>query len=227
MAKPRDITKQRFGRLVAIKRVGFDKHRHALWLCECDCGNETIATLGALTRKDHKRTQSCGCLFHDAMVAYNKANKVTHGLHGTRIHTVWKDMIYRCEKPSTTNYENYGGRGIKVCDEWHDLKKFAKWAYGSGYDDTAKKGDCTIERIDVNGDYEPKNCTWVNMFEQNANRRNTFKVDVNGESVPLMKAVKEVGVQYKLVYERIKRHGETFDEAVRQVQTTDGGTTPQ
>ena len=213
-----DLTGQRFGRLVAIKVVGTNKHRRAVWLCECDCGNMLEVSRSSLIRKDGKGTRSCGCLKHDSIVSYNKQNKVVHGLYGTRIYVVWKDMIYRCEKPQSQGYEYYGGRGIKVCKEWHDVGKFAEWAYANGYDDTASKGDCTIERIDVNGNYDPSNCTFVNRFAQNANRRNTLKIDINGESVPLMMAVRNVGLTYKPVYERMRNYGDTFEDAVKQLK---------
>lgn len=213
-----DLTGQRFGRLVAIKVVGTNKHRRAVWLCECDCGNMLEVSRSSLIRKDGKGTRSCGCLKHDSIVSYNKQNKVVHGLYGTRIYVVWKDMIYRCEKPQSQGYEYYGGRGIKVCKEWHDVGKFAEWAYANGYDDTASKGDCTIERIDVNGDYDPSNCKFVNRFAQNANRRNTLKIDINGESVPLMMAVRNVGLMYKPVYERMRSYGDTFEDAVKHLK---------
>ena len=190
-----------------------------MWLCKCDCGNETIVERGQLTRQDSKSTRSCGCYAKEQIIAYNKKSKVVHGLYGTRIHTVWKDMIYRCEKPNCDGYKNYGARGITVCEEWHDLKKFAEWAYSTGYDDTAEKGECTIERIDVNGNYEPSNCTWVNMFMQNTNRRITVKVDVNGVETPLMIAVKDAAVDYRPVYARMRNHGDSFDDAVERVKT--------
>lgn len=213
-----DLTGQRFGRLVALKVVGVNKYRRAIWLCECDCGETVEVARPNLIRQDGKGTRSCGCLWKEAVTASNVTNKTVHGLYGSKIHTVWKDMLYRCEKPQNIGYKNYGGRGIRVCEEWHDLSKFAEWAYANGYDDMAARGDCTIERIDVNGNYEPSNCKFVNMFAQNANRRNTLKIDIDGECVPLMLAVKKEGLDYKPVYDRMRYYGESFDSAVKRMR---------
>lgn len=213
-----DLTGKRFGRLVAIRAVGTNKHKKAIWLCKCDCGAEVEVLRGSLLRKDGKGARSCGCLWREAIAASNKLTKTTHGLNGTRIQIVWKGMISRCEKENTTGYENYGGRGIKVCDEWHDLTRFAEWALSTGYADAAKKGDCTIERVNVNGNYEPDNCKWVNMFEQNANRRNTVKVVIDGKLVPLMIAARDAGLDYRRVYKRIHDYGESFEMAVKYVR---------
>lgn len=96
-----------------------------------------------------------------------------------RIYLVWYGMKHRCFNPNDKDYADYGGRGITVCDEWLDFSTFCEWAYSTGYDDTAPRGQCTLDRIDVNGNYEPSNCRWVNMTIQRRNTRNT--VIVNGK----------------------------------------------
>ena len=94
---------------------------------------------------------------------------------GNELHPVYdryRSMLDRCNNPNHPSYRNYGGRGIKVCDEWMDFDNFYKWAMENGYDESAKHGKCTLDRIDVNGDYEPSNCRFVSMKTQQRNKRN-------------------------------------------------------
>jgi hypothetical protein len=103
-----------------------------------------------------------------------------HGLTKTKLHKVWKKMIERCRYSTETNYKNYGGRGIKVCDEWNNsFMTFYEWAIQNGYNEDHKHGECTLDRIDVNGNYEPNNCRWVDMHIQLANRRK-YKTNTSG-----------------------------------------------
>ena len=143
------------------KRMYFD--------CKCDCGNVTTAS------RDHvvlNRIKSCGCLISE--LTSNRNTK--HGLYKKykRVFDVWNNMIERCENPNNSNYKNYGGRGIKVCGEWHELKTFVEWAYKNGYEERDKnnrRNVLSIERIDVNGNYEPSNCKWIPCCEQGKNKR--------------------------------------------------------
>lgn len=210
-----DLTGRRFGRLVVLNREANNKHGRTTWRCKCDCGAETIVCRCELISGD---TKSCGCYWRERIALYNKTEKKTHGLYGTRIYVVWKDMVYRCEKPYISGYQDYGGRGIKVCEEWHDVAVFADWAYKNGYSDTEEKGECTIERKDVNGDYEPSNCYFTNMFEQNCNRRNTVKVEHENRLVPLMRLCKEENVKHTYVYWAIHQCGKTIEEALKMAK---------
>lgn len=168
-----DITGERFGRLTAIKRVGKDKRNNVLWLCKCDCGNEVVRATSELKKRNN---HSCGCLGKEHLTDMAKAN-ITHGMSKSRLYGCYKGMMSRCYRQSDIHYKAYGGRGITVCDEWkNDSKAFIDWALTNGYSD-----DLTIERIDVNGNYEPSNCTWIPMSEQYDNKRQNVMIEWNGE----------------------------------------------
>ena len=125
-----------------------------------------------------------------------------------RLYSIYKAMIGRCTDPNEKRYKNYGGRGVKVCDEWlNGYDNFAEWAYSSGYDDSAKHGACTLDRIDTNGDYCPSNCRWVSNLRQQNNRTTNRLVEYDGKVQSIADWARELNLPYSKVYVGITRKG--------------------
>lgn len=165
MHKFNDLTGMVFGRLTVIEQHGMTKDRHILWKCECECGKYKNVSSREL-RMGH--TKSCGCLQKEKL----RERRFKHGDRDSRLYSVWKSMKKRCENQNHKDYRWYGAKGVVVCDEWHDYSTFKEWAIKNGYNENAKYGECTIDRIDPYGNYEPNNCRWVSMSEQAKNKRN-------------------------------------------------------
>ena len=165
MPEFKDLAGQRFGRLVAIRPAGINRSGQYRWECQCDCGKTHVTTSYRLRSGT---TKSCGCYMRERAAEV----KTLHGGRNTRLYNIWNSMKARCYNDRQRNFRYYGGRGIRVCDEWlHDFDAFRSWAEDSGYNAGASFGECTLDRIDVNGDYQPTNCRWVSHAEQQKNRR--------------------------------------------------------
>ena len=122
-------------------------------------------------------------------------------------------MRTRCHDKNHPSYNNYGGRGIKVCEEWDDYMKFRDWSYNNGYDENAEYKKCTLDRINNNGNYEPKNCRFVDARIQSINRRSTKKYNYNGEFLSLPEIADKSGLSRDLLYDRIVRRKWSVERA--------------
>lgn len=194
MSKLIDLTGQRFGRLTVLERSPVDrKAGHAMWLCQCDCGKVCVTDSYALR---HGLTKSCGCRMTEYQHIHGK-----HNLSRSRLYSIWCSMKARCNRPHNVAYKYYGGRGIHIFSEWENsFESFYNWALQAGY-----HVDLTIDRIDVNGDYCPQNCRWVDRLEQSRNRRCIRFLTYQGETRPLWEWVELTGIPYSLLSGRVAR----------------------
>ena len=182
--------------------MGRSRGKKNLWLCKCDCGNEKVV---AVDKLHSGNTKSCGCLQREV----HRKCRMTHGKSDTKLYLVWREMITRTENQNAERYGIYGGRGISICGEWHnDFQLFYDWAIQNGY-----KEGLTIDRIDVNGNYEPDNCRWITPYEQSRNLRKNVRITYSGKTMILKDWAKEIGIDYHTLWQRIRKIGWTVEEA--------------
>lgn len=204
-----DKTGKRYGRLLVVSRsddlIGNDGKRYVMWKCVCDCGNVTYVRSSNLG----VNTTSCGCFLKE--VAGKQTIK--HGIGHSRIYSIYNGMKQRCNNPKSKFYKNYGGRGVKVCDEWNKpdgLKSFHDWAIKNGYMD-----NLTIERKDVNGDYSPENCEWVPLSEQFKNTTRNVFVVYEGKRMIISDFSRVTGIDHRIVSRDLK-NGLSIDEIIER-----------
>ncbi len=162
------------GGMLTVVRLAQSPFAGAHWLCRCDCGSELVVS-GKNLRKGQR---GCGCVNHGAR---------THGKSESRTYRVWVDMRRRCSDPLRPEFQNYGARGIRVCDRWQKFENFH-----------ADMGDApeglSIERKDNNGPYSPDNCCWATRLTQSQNRRSVRFLEINGERLCIAEAARRFGV---------------------------------
>jgi hypothetical protein len=208
----KDITGQKFGRLlvigyVGLRHVGKGKHGRAQWLCLCDCGQNTVRLSGHLVSG---HTISCGCEHSEFVRRLGKQNQ-KHGMYGTPEYRAWQAMKGRCHNPKHHAFNRYGGRGIKVCDRWRESfdNFFADMGYrpGPGY---------SVDRIDNDGDYAPDNCRWATQFEQVNNTAKTRHITYNGVTRTTAEWAQIAGITRNILYDRVFKHGWSLERAFNQ-----------
>ena len=192
--KLENLTGKRFGRLTVLERAP-SVNKRTMWLCQCDCGNKKVVEAYTLKIGESK---SCGCLRKEA----GKYTS-THGMSKHPLYKKYMKMVSRCECEHNKDYENYGGRGIKVCDEWrNDFMAFYDWSLKNGY-----KEELTIARIDNDRDYSPDNCRYVTKLRQNNNRRSNRFLEYNGEIMTMADWGRKMGIDPRVIEHRLNRSG--------------------
>lgn len=206
--KKLDLTGQRFGRLTVVECCGRSKDGQKVYLCRCDCGTEKKVRSGNLRNGN---TQSCGCLSAEKTAERSRKRLLVHGGCGTRLYSIWIDMRSRCTWNKAINWHLYGGRGIKVCDEWaNNFTAFRDWAMTNGYSD-----DLQLDRIDNDGNYEPCNCKWSTRIEQGNNRRTCVYVTINGETKTVVEWCRINGIAVNTAFSRIERGWKAEDAVTK------------
>lgn len=204
MVKRIDLTGNRYGRLTVIGREGSYTHKggskSATWKCLCDCGNEVIVPT---CRLKSGNTKSCGCFHKEKLADRNKTSAIHGGKSGgkpERLYRIWSGIRRRCYEETLDAYKYYGSRGITVCDDWkNDYSKFREWSLNNGY-----KDNLSIDRIDVNGNYSPENCRWIDAKTQANNRRNNVCITYHGKTQTVAQWAEETGMPYRRIEYRLK-----------------------
>lgn len=189
--KVENIIGRRFGRLLVVENLNINSHGSKLHRCICDCGKTKDVPISYL-KSGH--TKSCGCLV--------KEMHTTHSLSQSRLYNIHQGMLARCFRENHFAYRDYGGRGITVCDKWkNNFMSFYEWALENGYCE-----DLTIDRIDVNGNYEPRNCRWVTKAEQSRNSRKNVYFTYNGITKTTSEWARELDIPITTLNRRIKQN---------------------
>lgn len=195
----------KFGMLSAINPVS-SNHRGVYWLFYCECGNYVEKQIVNINRSiKGGYTPSCGCLTSQLRSGASRR----HGMTDHPVWLAWKCMLERCERTSHLSWDNYGGRGISVCSEWHVFENFFK--------DMGKEWRPTLslDRIDNNGSYAPDNCRWATRKQQGRNKRNNIIISANGKTMTLPEWAEQIGISKRTLYSR-KYSGWADDRIINQ-----------
>lgn len=195
MKKLGSLLGQRFSHWLVIEPAPKDARGRERWLCECSCGKRKAVDSYSLRKGT---STACGCLADKKTAERSR----THGLSHHKLFGVWWSLQKRCDDPKNKRFNNYGGRGIGVCDRWRSFQAF--------YEDMGAswKPGLSIERIDVNGDYCPGNCCWVSAKEQARNKTNNRMVCTAEGVVCVAEAAEKAGIKYHTFYARCFKGGQ-------------------
>lgn len=207
-------TQDKYGMLTILYEVPREErpkgYNCRMVVCRCDCG--AITKPIPLYALKNGKPKSCGCYRIERI----KEANTRHGEGHSRLNRVWYNMKQRSYNPKMRDYQLYGGRGIKVFDEWkNDYSAFRKWAFENGYDPQAKRGQCTIDRIDVNGNYEPSNCRIVSQKIQCNNLRKNILIEIDGKTQTLKQWADESGIDEAKIRYRY-HHGYTGKDLLKK-----------
>lgn len=195
-ARFNDLTGLEFGRWKVLGRA--ERTTGQLWLCKCSCGTIKKVQHTSLINGTSK---SCGCYQKEI----TRQRLTTHNMSKSRLYNIYHDIKNRCNHPSNNRYNDYGGRGIYICDEWALFENFKEWSLSNGYNDSL-----TIDRIDNDGPYAPWNCRWTTQEEQVNNKRKTIYFEFCGIKKSLKQWTNYMGWNYDKYYGRYHRGYETF-----------------
>lgn len=207
MSRREDLTGMRFGRLTVIKFHENDRGGRSQWLCKCDCGNTTIVRSYDLKGG---KIVSCGCFWKERLVECNTSHNMCK--NHPKLYFEHYNMLKRCYDEKCKNYNNYGGRGIQVCDRWRDnIQNF--------FDDVSvlphfEEDGYSLDRIDNDGDYTPNNVRWATVREQNLNRRNTLSFEYNGRTRTLKEWSEIFNIPYNNLYQHVMRSGGDLEKVI-------------
>lgn len=182
MGQPIDLSNKRFGKLLAIAMIG-SRNKKRVWKCLCDCGKEHEALAAELTRGE---TNSCGC------------SKLKHGHSRDATYLCWSQMLQRCKNPLNKNFRHYGARGISVCPEWHDFKRFL-------LDMGVRQKGLTLDRINNDGNYCKENCRWATRLIQSRNKRTNRLLTWQGATMLISDWEAHLGFSRGVLTKRLRR----------------------
>lgn len=199
----RNYTKRKPGDVVNGATL-IERINGRLWKMQCSCGRMFISQ----PSETSGRCRDCGYKFLSSKFTIHNESPRS-GRNASRIYNIWVSMKSRCNNKNNPVYMLYGGRGISVCDEWNEFKAFKEWAMNNGYSD-----QLTIDRINVNGNYEPDNCRWATQKEQCRNKRDNHYLTFQGETKTLIEWSELVGIRQETIRHRINDYGYTVEEAL-------------